>query len=126
MRLNQEVQSCKKDPLILFCCCSSDVKEEEKKWYSHFIPKCCKTSNCCTCKVPEPMKKFWDKYKDSEWKDLWMKIKKMDFKRKDWWLVILSMLVVLLPKAVKFFVLDMFFPGYDVFTDCQAADEHLK
>ena len=90
------------------------------------MPKCCKTSNCCTCKFPGNIKKFWDEYKDSKWKDLWWKINERDCSRRKWWLGRFGMLLVLLPKAVRFFVLDMFFPGYDVFTDCQAADEHLK
>ena len=127
--------------LLLFQWCE---RREEEVVYSHFIPKCCKTSNSCTCRVLECIRNLWSKFKESKWwslskeiekleltnkywrQNIWLDINEQNGTRREWWLGLFGMLFVLLPKAMKFFAMDMFFPGYDVFTDCQAADEHFK
>ena len=122
------------------------MEEETENWYSFLVPKCCKAINCFTCQLqlPDCIKNFWDKFKNSKWGELlkvieemdvtdgdwWnrvrQKIKNMNCSRREWWLGMLGMFLVLLPKSVKFIVLDVFFPGFDVYTDCDAADKHLK
>ena len=123
---------------------SSEVEEEGEKWYGCLIPSCLKNIECFSCKLPNCIKTFWDEFKSSEWgkllkvieemdvtdgdwwKRIWKLIKGINGTRREWWLGLLVILLVLLPKAVKFLTLDVIFPGIDVYSDCDAANMHFK
>ena len=102
------------------------MEEEGEKWYSCLIPNCCKNIDCFSCKLPTCIKTFWNKFTNSKWGDLLDKVEEMDVTDSDWWLGLLMIFLVLLPKAVKFLTLDVVFPGMDVYSDCDAAHMHFK
>ena len=130
--------------LFYLCFYFSEVEDEGDKWYSCLIPDCFKNIQCFSCKLPNCIKTFWDKFKNSEWgklleiieemdvtdgywwKRVWKKIKGINGTRREWWLGLLVILLVLLPKVVKFLTLDVIFPGIDVYSDCDAANMHFK
>ena len=102
------------------------MEEEEEKWCSCLIPSCLKNIDCFSCKLPACIKPFWNKFTNSKWGDLLDKLEEMDVTDSDWWLGLLMIFLVLLPKAVKFLTLDVVFPGIDVYSDCDAAHMHFK
>ena len=83
-------------------------ESSENKWYSCLMPDCMKN---CNLGLPK-----W--IKEANWRT----VKNCNEK----WYITIGMVVFLLAKLVKYLAFEVFFPGYDVYTDIDAANQHFK
>ena len=84
-------------------------EDSEEKWYSCLVPK-------CNFELP----KWIEKSKDADFETLFYYLRFHNRR------ITKGMIAVLMVKIVMFLASDVAFPGYDVYTDCEAASEHYK
>ena len=87
------------------------MEDSKEKWYSCLVPKCMKSCNF--------LPKWIQKSKDASLKTLFDYFFRSGRITK-------GMIAVLMVKMVMFLASDVAFPGYDVYTDCEAASQHYK